>query len=85
MPALLLGTFAFRPLSGQAQSTTAVAPVRTINHLQFMVKDPQKSFEFYMKLFGGHLIDTSPNGWTMMLADTKQWLSFGRIPAGSNV
>jgi catechol 2,3-dioxygenase-like lactoylglutathione lyase family enzyme len=76
--------FAVLPVAGRAQSAPgAVAPVRTINHLQFRVKDPQKSFEFYMKLFGGHLIDTSPNGWTMMLPDTKQWLSFGRIPAGS--
>lgn len=85
-PALLLGVLALRPLAGQAQSgATAIAPVRTINHLQFMVKDPKTSFEFYMKLFGGHLIDTSPNGWTMMLADTTQWLSFGKIPAGSTV
>lgn len=86
VPALLLGVLAIRPLSGQAQSApAAVAPVRTINHLQLMVKDPKTSFEFYMKLFGGRLIDTSPNGWTMMLADTTQWLSFGKIPAGSTV
>lgn len=82
---LLLAVSVVRPVAGQSGSaSTAVAPVRTINHLQIRVRDPQKSFEFYMKLFGGHLIDTSPNGWTMMLADTTQWLSFGRIPAGSD-
>ena len=80
----LAAVFALRPITGQAQqATAAIAPVRTINHLQFRVTDPRKSFEFYMKLFGGHLIDTSPNGWTMMLADTKEWISFGKIPAGS--
>ena len=85
VPVLLLAVAVVRPVAGQSGSgSTAVAPVRTINHLQILVRDPQKSFEFYMKLFGGHLIDTSLNGWTMMLADTKQWLSFGRIPAGSN-
>lgn len=83
-PFVLAALVAVPPVTGQArQAPAAVAPVRTINHLQFRVTDPRKSFEFYMKLFGGHLIDTSPNGWTMMLADTKQWLSFGRIPAGS--
>lgn len=84
----LLAMAVFTPATGQAgappAASAAVAPVKTINHLQFRVKDPQKSFEFYMKLFGGHLIDTSPNGWTMMLADTKEWLSFGRIQAGSS-
>jgi catechol 2,3-dioxygenase-like lactoylglutathione lyase family enzyme len=85
VPVLLLAVSAVRPVAGQSGSgSTAVAPVGTINHLQILVRDPQKSFEFYMKLFGGHLIDTSPNGWTMMLADTEQWLSFGRIPAGSD-
>ena len=80
----LASVFALRPITGQAQqASAAIAPVRTINHLQFRVTDPRKSFEFYMKLFGGHLIDTSPNGWTMMLADTKEWISFGKIPAGS--
>ena len=80
----LASVFALRPITGQAQqASAAIAPVRTINHLQFRVTDPRKSFEFYMKLFGGHLIDTSPNGWTMMLADAKEWISFGTIPAGS--
>lgn len=83
--ALLLSVVAVRPLSGQTTpASSAVAPVRSINHLQFRVSDPRKSFEFYMKLFGGHLIDTSPNGWTMMVADTKQWLSFGKVQPGSN-
>ena len=85
VPAVCAAVFAPWPMTGQARQTpAAVAPVRTINHLQFRVTDPRKSFEFYMKLFGGHLIDTSPNGWTMMLADTKQWISFGKIPAGSS-
>jgi catechol 2,3-dioxygenase-like lactoylglutathione lyase family enzyme len=85
VPVLLLAVSVVRPVAGQSGSEfTAVAPAGTINHLQIRVRDPQKSFEFYMKLFGGHLIDTSPNGWTMMLADTEQWLSFGRIPEGSD-
>ncbi|MEQ1897554.1 MAG: VOC family protein [Vicinamibacterales bacterium] len=85
VPAMLAALFAVRPTTGQArQAPAAIAPVRTINHLQFRVTDPRKSFEFYMKLFGGHLIDTSPNGWTMMLADTKQWISFGKTPGGSS-
>lgn len=75
---------ALRPVTGQAQSQAAVAPVRSINHLQFRVTDPKRSFEFYMKLFGGHLIDTSPNGWTMKVGDTNQWLSFGKIQPGSS-
>lgn len=88
-PILLVATVlavlvALRPTTGQArEASVGIAPVKTINHLQFRVTDPRKSFEFYMKLFGGHLIDTSPNGWTMMLADTKEWISFGKIPAGS--
>ena len=83
--ALLLAAIAVRPLAGQGKPASAgVAPVRMINHLQIRVTDPRKSFEFYMKLFGGHLIDTSPNGWTMMVADTKQWLSFGKVQPGSN-
>ncbi len=83
--ALLLAVLAVRPLAGQGKPASAgVAPVRMINHLQIRVTDPRKSFEFYMKLFGGHLIDTSPNGWTMMVADTKQWLSFGKVQPGSN-
>ncbi len=84
IPALVLAVTAVRPVDGQSTPAAGVAPARTINHLQFRVTDPKRSFEFYMKLLGGHLIDTSPNGWTMMLADTKQWLSFGKIPAGSS-
>lgn len=83
LPLLAAAAVALRPVEGRAQAPAAVAPVRTINHLQFRVTDPRKSFEFYMKLFGGRLIDTSPNGWTMMVGETKQWLSFGKIPAGS--
>jgi catechol 2,3-dioxygenase-like lactoylglutathione lyase family enzyme len=79
----VLAAFAAVPLTGRTQSAPPVAPVRTINHLQIRVTDPIKSYEFYMKLFGGRAIDTSQNGLTMMLPDTKQWLSFGKIAPGS--
>jgi catechol 2,3-dioxygenase-like lactoylglutathione lyase family enzyme len=75
------------PLVGDAQSSSgAVAPVRTINHLQIRVRDPLKSYAFYMRLFGGHAIDTGGNGsaLTMMLGDTTQWVSFGKIREGSD-
>ena len=75
------------PVGGDAQSASgAVAPVRTINHLQLRVKDPLKSYAFYMKLFGGHAIDTAGNGnsLTMMLGDSKQWVSFGKVREGSD-
>ncbi len=79
--------FVIFPVTGDAQSSSAaVAPVRTINHLQFRVKDPLKSYEFYMKLLGGHAIDTGGNGnsLTMMLGDSRQWVSFGKIREGSD-
>jgi catechol 2,3-dioxygenase-like lactoylglutathione lyase family enzyme len=80
-----LAILALVPVRGRAQSPSpAVAPVRSINHLQIRVTDPKKSYEFYMKLFGGQAIDTSQNGLTMMLPDTKQWLSFGKVAPGSN-
>jgi catechol 2,3-dioxygenase-like lactoylglutathione lyase family enzyme len=75
------------PIVGDAQSKApAVAPVRTINHLQIRVKDPLKSYQFYMKLLGGHAIDTGGNGnsLTMMLGDSNQWVSFGKIREGSD-
>src|SRR5579872_5643826 len=75
------------PMVGDAQSASgAVAPVRTINHLQIRVKDPLTSYAFYMKLLGGHAIDTSGNGTalTMMLGTSTQWVSFGKIREGSD-
>ena len=75
------------PMVGGAQSSSgAAATVRTINHLQIRVTDPLKSYEFYMKLLGGHAIDTGGNGsaLTMMLGNSEQWVSFGKIREGSN-
>jgi len=72
---------------GDAQpSSGAAAPVRTINHLQIRVKDPLKSYEFYTKLLGGHTIDIGGNGsaLAMMLGNSEQWVSFGKIREGSD-
>src|SRR4051812_44996372 len=68
LPAAALAAVIVAPMV-HAQSAPAVAPVRTINHLQIRVTDPKKSYEFYMKLFGGHVISTGGNGnaLTMML------------------
>lgn len=73
------------PLVGRAQSTPAgVAPIQSINHLQIRVTDLKRSQEFYTKLLGAAVIDTSPNGWTLMLGDTGTWLSLGKVQPGSN-
>jgi predicted enzyme related to lactoylglutathione lyase len=64
-----------------AQSPAAgVAPVRSINHLHIRVSDSKRSYEFYSKLFGGAIIDTSRGGWTFMMGDTGSWFNFGAVP-----
>jgi catechol-2,3-dioxygenase len=73
-------------LAARAPSAPAgVAPVRSINHLHIRVSDPRRSFEFYAKLLGAHIIDTSRGNWTVMLGDTGSWLSLGIVPPGSNM
>jgi catechol 2,3-dioxygenase-like lactoylglutathione lyase family enzyme len=91
LPGILFGCslvlLATSPARSLAQAQPAgVTPVRAINHLQVRVTNPVRSYEFYMKLFGGHVVDTGGNGsaLTMMLADTTQWLSFGKIPPASD-
>jgi catechol 2,3-dioxygenase-like lactoylglutathione lyase family enzyme len=83
----LMAALARFSMVGEAYAASgAVAPVRTVNHLQIRVKDPLRSYEFYMKLLGGHAIDTSGNGnaVTMMLGSSEQWVSFGKIRDGSD-
>jgi catechol 2,3-dioxygenase-like lactoylglutathione lyase family enzyme len=72
------------PHVGRAQSQAPVAPIQSINHLQIRVTDLRRSQEFYTKLLGATVIDTSPNGWTLMLTDTGTWLSLGKVQPGSN-
>jgi catechol 2,3-dioxygenase-like lactoylglutathione lyase family enzyme len=80
---VLLAMFAM-PRVGHGQSAPAgVAPIHSINHLQIRVTDLKRSQEFYSKLLGATVIDTSANGWTLMLADTGTWLSLGKVRGGS--
>ena len=74
------------PRVGRAQSATAgVAPVQSMNHVHLRVSDLRRSQEFYAKLLGARVIDTSRSTWTLMLGDTGTWMSLGTVPPGSNV
>src|SRR5438093_5422659 len=73
---MLLAVVAAVPMVGRAQPMPAgAAPVQSINHVRVRVTDPARSYESYRKLFGGRIIDTSKREWTMMLGDTRVWLS----------
>lgn len=53
-----------------------VAPALSVNHFQVTVSDLKRSQEFYSKLLGATVIDTSPNTWTSSLPGTNgMWLS----------
>lgn len=60
-------------------SASALAPVQNINHVQLYVADPRRSFEFYRQLFGGQIIDTTEDLWTMQLGDATSWIAFNRV------
>ena len=90
VPALIcagfLAAFSAVPIVGGTQSAPAgVAPVQSVNHLQIRVSDLQRSHEFYTKLLGGTIIDTSSSGWTMLLGDTGTWLSLGTVAANADI
>src|SRR4029077_13817830 len=66
-------------VTGGAQSGPAgVALIQSINHLQIRVTDLKRSQEFYTTLLGATVIDTSANGWTVMLPGTGTWISLGK-------
>jgi catechol 2,3-dioxygenase-like lactoylglutathione lyase family enzyme len=77
----VLGAALAAVLIVRAQPAPAgVAPVMSINHLHIHVSDSRKSYEFYSKLLGGHIIDTSRGGWTFMIGDTGRWINFSGVP-----
>src|SRR5579863_4714505 len=78
--ATLLADLIGVPIAGAQSAPTGVAPVMSINHLHIHVSDSRKSYEFYSKLLGGHIIDTSRGGWTFMLGDTGSWINFSGVP-----
>jgi catechol 2,3-dioxygenase-like lactoylglutathione lyase family enzyme len=68
-----------RPMLGRAQSKPAGAvPIKSINHLQIRITDLKRTQEFYAKLLGAKIIDTSASTWTMSLPGTGSWLSFAK-------
>ena len=69
-----LAVLSATPRVGWAQSAPAgITPVQSINHLKIRVSELKRSYEFYTKLLGGGIIDTSESGWTVMRGDTMTW------------
>jgi catechol 2,3-dioxygenase-like lactoylglutathione lyase family enzyme len=60
---------------GVQPAPTGVAPALSINHWQVHVSDLKQSQEFYSKLLGARVIDTSGNTWTSKIPDANVWLS----------
>jgi len=65
-------------LAGAQSAPTGVTPALSISHWQVSVSDLKRSQEFYSKLLGATIIDTSPNTWTLRIPDAPQWLSLTR-------
>ena len=60
---------------GAQSSPKGIAPALTISHWQVTVSDLKKSQEFYARLLGATVIDTSPTTWTLKIPTASQWLS----------
>src|SRR5262245_267691 len=72
---LTVATFCASAMGNAQSSQAPLVPVRTINHLQIRVTDLRRSQEFYTRLLGATVIDTTADTWTLMLPEGGVWLS----------